>query len=377
MMKLIGIGLIAGALFLIQLYVYNKLWNKNLYVKVDFASTRMFQGDTGELKEVVENRKRLPLPVVRVKFQTDRNLVFEEDTGSKVTDRYYRNDVFYIGGGERITRTLPFKAKQRGYYKVLGVDLVGSDLFLTSEMVDSRQENCYLYVYPRPFISREMQQSLQQLNGEVLTKRHLIEDPFEYRGIREYQPFDDMRSVNWKATAKTGELKVNQKNYTSLQTIRIFFNIEDTGILKKEDAVEMSLRIVAGIAQFFLNQGIRIAVYGNGADIISKEPVSVEAGAGSGQMDRIYKALARIDVHTPVVDFVQRFGEKLLTEDKGTRTMIVSPNAYENFTALLEEYDRMGGDYTWFYPVWGKDRPEFPAWAQPNVKYIPIREGLE
>ena len=37
-----------------------------------------------------------------------------------------------------------------------------------------------------------------------------MEDPFEYRGIREYQPYDDMRSVNWKATAKTGDLKVNQ-----------------------------------------------------------------------------------------------------------------------------------------------------------------------
>ena len=229
-------------------------------------------------------------------------------------------------------------------------------------------------MYPRPFSSPEFKQSLQQLNGEILTRRHLVEDPFEYRGIREYQPYDDMRSVNWKATAKTGDLKVNQKNYTSLQTIRVFFNIEDTGILKKEDAVEMCFRIVAGIARFFLEQGIRIAVYGNGVDIINGEPVCVEAGAGSGQMDRIYKALARVDTTKPVVSFPDTFGERLLTENKGTRTMLVTPNAYEDFLSLLEEYDRQSGDYVWFFPVWGKELPQLPAWAEKHVRWMPVRE---
>ena len=374
MTKIIGIGIIAFLLFYIQQQIYKRLWNRDLKVQVRFASTEMFQGDTGQMLEVVENRKRLPLPVLKVKFQTDRNLVFADKEGSKVTDLFYWNDVFQVGGGEKITRTLSFTAKKRGYYKVLGIDLVSADLFLTTEMVESRQEECYLYVYPKPYVSPEFQQSLQMLNGEILTRRHLLEDPFEYRGIREYQPYDDMRSVNWKATARTGDLKVNQKNYTSLQTIRIFFNVEDTGILKKEEAVEMCFRLVAGIAQFFLSQGIRIAVYGNGVDMMNGEVVSVEAGAGSGQMDRIYKALARVDTTKPVVPFRETFGEKLLTEDKSTRTMIVAPNAYQDFLELLSEYDKMGGDYVWFYPIWEKEPPQIPQWANPHVRWIPARE---
>ncbi len=374
MTKIIGIGIIAYLMFIIQQQIYKRLWNRNLKVQVRFASTRMFQGDTGEMLEVVENRKFLPLPVLKVKFQTDRNLVFQDKDSSKVTDLFYRNDIFQLGGGEKITRTLTFKAKKRGYYKVLGIDLVSKDLFLTTEMLESRHEECCLYVYPKPFHSPEFQQSLQMLNGEILTRRHLLEDPFEYRGIREYQPYDDMRSVNWKATARTGELKVNQKNYTSLQTIRIFFNVEDTGILKKEEAVEMSFCLVAGIAQFFLAQGIRIAVYGNGVDIVNGEVVRVEAGAGSGQMDRIYKALARIDTTRPLASFAETFGEKLLTEDKSTRTMIVAPNAYQDFLDLMNEYNEMGGDYVWFYPVWEKEIPLLPQWAQPHIRMISMRE---
>ena len=90
-------------------------------------------------------------------------------------------------------------------------------------------------MYPKPFSHPDFKRSLKQLNGEVLTKRHLLEDPFEYRGIRDYQPQDDLKSINWKATARTGDLKVNQKNYTSQKSVRIFVNLEDTGILKKED----------------------------------------------------------------------------------------------------------------------------------------------
>ena len=374
MIKIIGVGIVALVLFLLEQKLYQRLWNRSLGVKVRFGCNEMFRGEQGELLEVIENRKHLPLPMLKVKFQTDRNLAFEDTKGARVTDHFYRNDIFQISGGEKITRTLTFTARKRGYYKIIGVDLVAADLFFSTEMVESRQEDCYLYVYPKPFQSPEFRRSLQQLNGEILSKRHLIEDPFEYRGIREYQPYDDMRSVNWKATARTGDLKVNQKNYTSLQTIRIFFNIEDTGILKKEDAVEMSLRLAAGLAQFFLSQGIRVAMYGNGVDIMNSEPLNIEASAGSGQMDRIYKALARIDTTKPVVAFAEQFGEKLLTESKGTRTMLVSPNGYEDMLVLLKEYRETDGEFVWFFPIWEKEEPKLPEWVLPHVRWISVRE---
>ena len=374
MMKILGMALIAFLLFTFQQWIYRRLWDRNLKVDVDFARPSLFEGEKGELLEVIENRKRLPLSMLKVKFQTDRNLVFGDTEGSRVTDQYYRNDVFQVGGGEKITRTLIFTGRKRGYYKINGIDLVAADLFMTSEMMDSRQTDRYVYVYPRPFDSREFTLSLQQLNGEILTRRHLVEDPFEYRGIREYQPYDDMRSVNWKATARTDELKVNHKNYTALQTIRIFFNTEDTGILKKEDAVEASLRITAGLARYYLAQGIRVACYGSGVDCIDGGPVEIEPGAGSGQMDRIYKALARVDTARPAVSFAGRFRGRLLQEAQGTMTFFVSPNAYEDFTDVIAEYVDSGQDCVWFFPVWEKEAPQVPEALGRYLRVIPIRK---
>ena len=121
-MKIIGLGLIAFLLFLLQRKVYEKLWDKNLKVSVSFAQTGIAEGEEGQVVEIVENRKRLPLNMLKVKFQTSRNLEFADDPGSKTTDQYYRNDIFQIGGGEKITRKLTFVGKKRGYYHIKNID---------------------------------------------------------------------------------------------------------------------------------------------------------------------------------------------------------------------------------------------------------------
>lgn len=375
MSRLIAVAVVFLVLLALQRKIYQNYWNKGLGVSVRFKTRELFEGERGELQEIIRNGKRLPLPMLKVKFQTSRNLLFEDTKGSRATDRYYRNDVFQAGAGEQITRTITFTGKKRGYYKIIGIDLVAADLFMTAEMTESLEaEDCYVYVYPKPYQSRELSLSLQQLNGEILTKRHLIEDPFEYRGIREYQPFDDMRSVNWKATARTGELKVNQKNYTSLKTIRLFFNIEDTGILKKEAAVEAALQIVAGVAESLLSTGIRLSVYGNGVDGITGEKMEISPSAGRGQMERIYKALARIDLEKDRLPFVKSFQEKILQEREGTMTVFVSPNAYEDFRSLLEQFGAEGGEYVWFYPIWEKEEPTLPDTVRSHVRFLHIRE---
>lgn len=372
-MKIVVIGLIVLLFFWLQRKLYEKLWDKNLYVSVSFKQTEINEGETGEVIEIVENRKRLPLNMLKVKFQTSRFLGFADDKSSRTTDQYYRNDIFQIGGGEKITRKLPFVGKRRGYYHIKNIDMVGADLFLTTEMVKSTGTSCYLYVYPKLFDTREFRMSLQKLNGEVLVKRHLMEDPFEYRGIREYQPFDDIRSVNWKATARTGELKVNQKNYTAMQTIRIFLNVEDNGIRKKEAEVEASMQIVMGLAAFFLAQGIKVACYANGQDVITGESVSIDGGAGAGQQDVIGKALARINTAVEPRSFCELYGDKIINDAQGTITLLVSPNGYLDYLELLERCEQEGIEYTWFYPYDATDVPEVPESIRKQVQYVRLK----
>lgn len=370
MIRLVIIGIFFLLLFVLQKEAYSRLWYRNLHVDIKFEKKYIFQGETSTLLEVIENRKRLPLSMLKVKFKTDRHLIFESNKGSMTTDQFYRNDMFRIGWGERVTRTLEFTAGRRGYYTIAEASLIASDLLMTSMFFEDMPLNAEIYVYPKPCDNEEFRISLTRLNGEVLTRRHLLEDPFEYRGIRDYQPFDPIRSVNWKATAKTGDLKVNQKNYTSLKNIRVFFNIQDNGILKKTDCVEEAIRIVAGLCTFFIGQGIQVACYGNGVDILTERYVSIEPKAGEGHIDNIYRSLARLDLEKPTVNFCETFEERLFSQADDTITYFVSPNQYDDYLSLLTRFGNTGYKYLWFYPVLGIEEPELPPAVKSNVKVI-------
>lgn len=369
MIKLAGIGLLAFFFLLLEQRLYRKLWSRNLMVSVCFRKKNIFEGEESELVEIVENRKKLPLSMLKVKFQTDRHLLFEASEGSKTTDQYYRNDVFQIGGGERITRTLIFKGGKRGLYEINHADLVASDLFLTEQMFADCTVNASLFVYPKPFCSEEFRQSLRQLNGEILTKRHLLEDPFEYRGIREYEPHDDMRSINWKATAKTGDLKVNQKNYTSLKAVRIFLNPEDNGVWKKTDCVEAAIQIAAGLCETFLKEGMQVACYSNARGKDGSFCLNMEASSGEGQLHAIYRGLSLLD-EMNILPCKEVFDSKLRQDSQGSFTCFVSPNQYEDWLKLMEAYQDMGGDFVWFYPVAGAKEPEIPPKLTGYVRVI-------
>ncbi len=371
-MKILGIGIVASVLVLLQYLVYKKLWDKNLYVSVFFQQKGISEGEQGEIIEIIENRKRLPLTMLKVKFQTSRYLGFLDAIGSKTTDQYYRNDVFQVGAGEKITRTLRFVGKKRGYYHIKNIDLVASDLFFINENLKSMATEHYLYVYPKMFHSEDFRRSLQKLNGEIIVKRHMLEDPFEYRGIREYHPYDDIRSVNWKATARTGALKINQKNYTAMQTIRIFLNLEDDGVLKKEKEVEAAMQIAMGIARFFLAQGIKISCYANGRDILTDEHVEILGISTLRQLDVVGKALARVDTAKKTKSFCELFERSILEETEEFFTFFISPNGYDDFIELMKKVKRQKMEYCWYYPILAYEKPSVPSELEKQVQFLRV-----
>lgn len=375
MIQLLGILVVALLLYLGQKTIYQKVWHKNLRVRLSFQEEGIWEGQESTLSEIIENQKKLPLTMLKVKFQTDRHLLFADTKGSRTTDKFYRNDIFQIGALEKVTRVLRFTAGRRGYYTIAEADLVASDLFLTAQYTAATDiGHCSLYVYPKPFSHPAFRQSLKQLSGQVLTKRHLLEDPFEYRGIREYQPQDDLKNINWKATARTGEFKVNQKNYTAEKSVRIFINLEDTGILKKEDCVEASLQIATALLLLFLEQGMQVAVYCNSVDVLHNEPCILEAGGGIRQREAVLRSFALIDTSKPVRSFSELFSSRLSEASGALMTCIVSPNAYDNFASLILQYHTRHPDMKWFLPYSGTVPPEMEEELRSLITFISLRE---
>lgn len=341
----------AALFFFLQAHLYRRFWDKGLTARLSFSADSVVEGGECFLLEQVENRKLLPLPMLKVKFQVSRKLRFPDEGDSAVTDQYYRNDILSLGPNQRVIRRLPVICAARGYYRISGMDLVASDLFLSREMIMEAEGMSTLYVYPGPVQGAELDSAIQKLNGELLAKRHMLEDPFEYRGIREYAPFDELRTVNWKATARTGELMVNMHAYTALRAVRLFLNLEDNGIWRNEELVELCIRIGARIAGELLRQGIRVAVYCNARDILTGEPMKLLPSAGAGHMENINRAFARLNPEEPVHPFEETFSRELVQEGRDTAAVFLSVERGEGFQEVLRKYAGRGTQFCWMCPL--------------------------
>ncbi len=350
-MKILSALLGALLLYLLQNYLYHKYWNKNLSVDLRFSEDRAVEGDELQLYETVLNKKLLPLPILKVKFMTSRYLCFQDMNNSIVTDNYYRNDLLSIMMYQKLTRTLTFLCAHRGYYVIDNIDAVGSDMFVSFEAVAGYDLDISLYVYPKPVDLSRLQVPFRKMLGTVLTKRFINEDPFEFRSIREYQSYDNLKSVNWKASAKTGSLKVNVNDYTSSQQVKIFLNLESDTIWKQEDLQEESIRIAASFAFSFTGQGIPAAIYTNARDIITHEVLNIHAGSGMNHKKAINEMLARIDTAQSLTAFVPAIQEECIHASENDYLLFISFYQNEDLQKLLSSLSAAKRDFAWIIPV--------------------------
>lgn len=374
---MIILALIFGVIILTEKIYYSRHWDDGLSLELQFEKDHIFRGEKSVLKEKITNTSKLPLPMVRIKFQADRSLEFvDADANATVTDKYYRNDVFSIRGQERITRNIPFVGGHRGYFVLNSADAVSTDIFLTSHFVTVFDETTSVFVYPVPFESEQFSRYLAGISGEVSSKRNLMTDPFEMAGIRPYMDGDDIRILNHKASARGQGLMVNTFGYTNELRANVYVNCEDDGIFKRKRAVEKSFDIAVSLIKHLNSLGVAVGLRCNGVSMFCGEaegevrPTVVEASAGVEQFDEVCRGLSLIDMDKPVLKFDECFGEELRQSDATVLNYIISPNHYNDFTDLLEEIKLAGKTFTWFYPYEGESVPEVKESLRSNVKPV-------
>ena len=241
-MTLVYLGIVAAACILVTLSVYSKFWDYGLAAEVSFSQNEVEEGQTLIIKEKVENRKMLPLPMLMVKFEMDRNIKCVDYVNTSVTDKQYRNDWVSIMPYKRVTKMIEVIGTKRGFYSIDEMRLVTSDILLHRLHSKPIESYTWLYVYPARSQFMQLPEIFSRMYGEYLVNRQLQEDSMEFKGIRDYVETDPMRKVNWKASARTGNLKVNQYYDSTSQRITVFLNVTQKGILRYYDLIRKTSR---------------------------------------------------------------------------------------------------------------------------------------
>lgn len=335
-MNLIVALVIASLVYILQKRLYAKWWNRDLDVTISFEDAYVREGDRSALTEVIYNGKFLPLPVFHVKFSTERSFRFEDTENTVVTDSYYRNDVFSVLGYRRITRRLPFCTEKRGLYGISSLNMTARDFFMATSFAYSRHCNTWLYVLPNRIEMPELSMFCTHLLGELETARNRMEDPYTFRGIREYAYGDTYGKINWKATARTSTLMVNMYGYTSEQRVRILLNLEANIMVKTEYLQEMSIRMAGTIADYFLKHKVSVEIASNGIDRLTGTCEQVSAGMSLEHGISIDKYLARITENAGIDAFMDLVSAQLANMEEHVTYVVISPYYKEDLLLKLD-----------------------------------------
>lgn len=316
--------LLAAALFGLQRYYFSKHWSQRFRVSLEIEKKGVCIGEVCELREVIRNEKRMPLPAVQIKFMADKSFAFEDEKNASITDHYYRNDLFCVGGKQQVTRCHTFRAGARGFFTIREIQAVAQDYFFSGLFAQNFANEAQLYVYPGKVSLKPFEQSYRQIMGEITARRNFQEDPFCFRGIRPYQPYDSMRKINWKCSAKNGELLVNTYDTSYSLEICILLNINTHAVWKRQEMQEYSISIVSALTQRFLSDGVAVSVYTNAADVETGEPIQIERGLGPQQMVAVDRGLARIDTAKPAGDFLELARRECRQEQNRVQYLLIS-----------------------------------------------------
>lgn len=359
-MAIIGVLLIAGIVYFLQGKYFREHWQRGLKVALHFQEKAVRAGGSCYLLEEVMNGKRMPLPTLQVKFQTDSSFRFQEEKNAVTTDYYYRQDLFSVGGRQKVTRKLEFVAQKRGYYQIPQLDVLVKDFLLQSQYSMRMENDTALYVYPAKCDTSAFNLFYRQIMGELLAHRCMEEDPFAFRGIREYRPKDSIRRVNWKSSARTGKLLVNMFETTFSQQVCILLDGTPRSVFNRKKLQEASISIASSVAGRLLSAGVPVAFKTNLTDILTGEALSVQSGSGSRHGDCLDRNLARANTETEGEAFLEIMKQGLEEAGKDICYIVISCGWNEEMLGVWEKQKKSGLELYGIFPYCREEKTEIP-----------------
>lgn len=335
---------------------FRRKWSDNLEATLTFGSD-IVEGNDTTLKEVISNRKKMRIPFLEVRFQVGKGLDIENGRNVTVSDRTNITDIFSLKKYEKITRTLTVHGSKRGYYEVLSTSLVAYDMIGAGELYTVKDQNTSLYVYPDMLSNDRFDVSFSKMLGDIVTRRFLQEDVFTFRGIRDYTTQDTVSSINWKASAATGDYKVNLHDPTSSQEIVLLLNVEDPAVLYDPDLIEDSIRLIMSLTNFFISRSIPVKLISNAKDIITSKEIEVNSGNTNDHIRHIAMDLARIDLSQKVRSMADVLNERVLpaarvrADQKDITYVLVSSCQRDDVIRSAAELADLNGSLIWLCPL--------------------------
>lgn len=258
----------------IILYIWRVYSIRKIQTTIQLQKNRLFAGTKTAVTVQVKNNKWLPLVWLEWEFPASEIVEWKDSREERLIVRFLWLFSFKKGTWQGLIH-----GKKRGVYPIGQGILRTGDGFRFSDVEEPVHLQQYVYIYPKllpihvPLFYPTLQWELEGSEGGFL------EDPLLIRGVREYEPGDERRSFNWRASARTGKILTNV--FQPIVSKQIVVAIDVTGFIieaeRYEDEEEQAqyerikrteferlLSIVASFIMAYDRQGVQIGFLSNG-----------------------------------------------------------------------------------------------------------------
>jgi uncharacterized protein (DUF58 family) len=224
-------------------YLYSRILRRYVSVRRKDRVLRTHRFEALEITLIVENRSFLPVAYLDVADQ--QNTFFASEPG---------NFLIKLRSGECKTLSYSIESQKRGQYTVGPALIQGSDPLGFFPFRIQASESQTLIVYPE-VLPLSLFNSEGLPAGNIRVENPVYEDMTRYRSLREYLPGDSLRRVNWKASAKTGQLFVTDYLPRLHAPVLILLNLnsQDYPMRFRYHRIERAATLAASLVVHFLS----------------------------------------------------------------------------------------------------------------------------
>ncbi|MBO4928444.1 MAG: DUF58 domain-containing protein [Clostridiales bacterium] len=336
----------------VELLIYRLHALDDLSLDVHFSTDLARFGEIIEVVETAQNNKRTPLPFLLLKFESPVSLEFLDMTNTTRSDLLYREDMLTMKPFSRHTRRIKAKCMKRGYYSFARVNITTSDLLLIEKFTRDFDNSSNITILPEEVDVGELHSLMSITFSDIQQRRTLLTDPVSFSGIREYQPWDPIKTINWTATARSGDFMVNQNASTSMRQVTILLNLECYNRKHSDFLLEKSISLAYSYMLQLCEAGIPCSLYTNGKDILTGLPVSMEPSSNVADMPQRGGELARIDLNNEVLPFAGILESHIVQVRSDDFTVIISPRNDSSFQESLINILPLRSSLLWVMPCY-------------------------
>lgn len=306
-MSALSILLVLFTLYTLFCVLLVRLGLKGLTCTRAFGSPAVFEGEEGEMIEVVRNDRPMIIPWLRVESRVSAHIRLGIQENLLVSDATHCCSLFTLMPYQQIRRRHRVRFLHRGEYDLGNATLTVGDMLGACQKSREQQMNVPILVYPRLLADDDIPAPLFQLLDDAVAQRSLMSDPFLIRGIRPYQIGDPVRDIHWPATARTGEAQVRVHDHTAQSRLLVVLNAQRTDsqwgdrlMDYEQSEIEQEIALAATLCVHALRMGLAAGFAANmplGED--TESAVFLPSAAGARE-EELLTAFARLRIFRTV-----------------------------------------------------------------------------